>query len=180
MVLRYVRRGTLRCAARPRNGFSLGCRYAPRSMPVCAKCGHANPEGSRFCNACAAPLETAPGPSATPSVQEALDRLHTDESGLDEEAEDEAEGVQDLGRDPSDAGVYVRWQGWPFSTLRTTEQTAGQFMVTSVFGFVVLGLMLVIFAVAGLAVCGVLLAIVVVALWFIQWRVGREGAMYGA
>ncbi len=26
-------------------------------MPICASCGQANPEGARFCNACAAPLE---------------------------------------------------------------------------------------------------------------------------
>src|SRR6266516_4843254 len=25
-------------------------------MPICAQCGQENPEGARFCNACAAPL----------------------------------------------------------------------------------------------------------------------------
>jgi class 3 adenylate cyclase len=25
-------------------------------MPVCGECGQENPEGARFCNACAAPL----------------------------------------------------------------------------------------------------------------------------
>jgi class 3 adenylate cyclase len=25
-------------------------------MPVCAECGQENPEGARFCNACAAPV----------------------------------------------------------------------------------------------------------------------------
>jgi class 3 adenylate cyclase/tetratricopeptide (TPR) repeat protein len=29
-------------------------------VTVCGKCGHENPEDARFCNACAAPLETAP------------------------------------------------------------------------------------------------------------------------
>lgn len=27
-------------------------------MRVCAQCGHENPEGAHFCNACAAPLAT--------------------------------------------------------------------------------------------------------------------------
>ena len=25
-------------------------------MPICGECGQENPEGARFCNACAAPL----------------------------------------------------------------------------------------------------------------------------
>jgi hypothetical protein len=32
-----------------------------RSMPVCAQCGQDNPEGARFCNACAAPLVAPAG-----------------------------------------------------------------------------------------------------------------------
>ena len=31
-------------------------------MVVCPECGQENPEQSRFCNACAAPLAPAPGP----------------------------------------------------------------------------------------------------------------------
>ncbi|MDQ2950844.1 MAG: zinc ribbon domain-containing protein, partial [Chloroflexota bacterium] len=29
-------------------------------MPVCAQCGQENPEGSRFCNGCAAPVVSEP------------------------------------------------------------------------------------------------------------------------
>ena len=31
-------------------------------MPVCPQCGHENPEGAKFCNACAAPLASATPP----------------------------------------------------------------------------------------------------------------------
>lgn len=137
-------------------------------MPVCAKCGHANPEGSQFCNRCAAPLESPSPSSHSPSVQTALDRLKTDESGLDESYEPEDDG---------DGDVYVRWEGWPWSTLRRTEQTYDQFLVTSIATFAAFALAMAAFVFAGQAACGILLLIVVIPVWYIQWRVGREGAM---
>src|SRR5213596_1102047 len=36
-------------------------------MPVCAQCGQENPEGARFCNACAAPL-AAGGPAGVRKI----------------------------------------------------------------------------------------------------------------
>jgi class 3 adenylate cyclase/tetratricopeptide (TPR) repeat protein len=33
-----------------------------RRMPVCPQCGHENPEGAKFCNACAAPIGSATPP----------------------------------------------------------------------------------------------------------------------
>jgi class 3 adenylate cyclase len=38
-----------RLEVRPSDSYAFG-------VPVCAECGKENPEGARFCNACAAPL----------------------------------------------------------------------------------------------------------------------------
>ncbi len=139
-------------------------------MSVCARCGHDNPEGSRFCNVCAAPLAPPGVPTHTPSVQQALNRLQTDDSSLNE-----TYVADDLG----DNEVYVRWEGFPWSTLHRTEQTKGQFVVTSVMAFVILALAFAGLVVAGSVACGILLVIVLIPVWYIQWRVGREGAFWG-
>src|SRR5438874_8771257 len=43
-------------------------------MRVCAQCGQENPEGARFCNACAAPL----APEAPPAVRKTVTVLFCD------------------------------------------------------------------------------------------------------
>ena len=46
-------------------------------MPICASCGQANPDGFRFCGACAAPFETEPPPEGREQPEPAAGQVAT-------------------------------------------------------------------------------------------------------
>ena len=114
-------------------------------MPICERCGEANPEGSEFCNHCGASLRS---------------------SGLPEDRS----GVHGRGKTDN---AYVRWTSWPWSTFRTTEQTKEQFLITSVAFFMALGLVAIAFVAAGQSLCGVFFLLVFIFLWVVRWSAGR-------
>ena len=56
---------------------------------VCARCGHENPEGSRFCASCGAPLENAAETTSTISLS-GIEALDPTEVGPDTDIPDDA------------------------------------------------------------------------------------------
>lgn len=133
-------------------------------MPVCPRCGLSNPDGSRFCNACAEPL-TAEVVASGEAMQAALRQ---------DRAEETAPSPYEPREDPGRDAVYVRWDSWPWSPLRTTEQTFDQFVITSLVAFFAIAIVFLVFVNSGQVLVGGIFAVICVVVWLVRWMVGRS------
>lgn len=134
-------------------------------MLTCPRCGRENADGTRLCTGCAEPL-TADVVASGEALRAAQRAGRLKEST----AEPNLETRWPEGSDRA----YVRWEGIPFAPFGTIEQSYGQFVLTSICTMVVIFIVAGSLVYAGQALCGALLALVLVGVWYVTWRVGAS------